>query len=229
VTNRRTLSLYRNTKLRTQAHTRLRWWWCPFPVIEAEVPLRGDVLEVGCGHGVLSLYLALARPGRHVVGVDIDMFKVRAAAVAAGQLHEGEADVDFETVEPGYVPTGKGDAIVFADMLYLLPEAEQKSLLLAAAAALRPGGRMVVKEMGTAPQWKARWNSFQETLATKVFAITDSTGDGLSFVAPVQMEQWLRDAGLDVTGRAVDHGYPWPHYLIVASASTNESTSSSEL
>jgi 2-polyprenyl-3-methyl-5-hydroxy-6-metoxy-1,4-benzoquinol methylase len=215
--------------LRTQAHTRLRWWWCPFPQIETEVPADGDVLEVGCGHGVLSLYLALEKPGRRVTGVDIDMYKVRAAARAAGGLHDGEATVAFETVEAGYRPSGAWDAIVFADMLYLLPEAEQKALLDAAAAALRPGGRVVIKEVGPTPEWKARWNRIQETLATRVFTITDSTGEGMAFVEPERMQQWLSDAGLVVSGHAVDHGYPWPHYLIVASASTNASTSSTEL
>ena len=216
MSGRRALSLYRNMKLRTQAHTRLRWWWCPFPAIEAEVPVDGDVLEVGCGHGVLSLYLALEKPGRRVTGVDIDMDKISAAGRAAGGLHTGEAAVRFETVDPGYRPAGEWDAIVIADVLYLLPEAEQRALLGAAASALRPRGRLVVKEVGTTPQWKARWNRFQETLATGFFSITDSTGDGLSFVDPEQMQGWLADDGLDVTGRAIDHGYPWPHYIIVA-------------
>jgi 2-polyprenyl-3-methyl-5-hydroxy-6-metoxy-1,4-benzoquinol methylase len=193
----------------------LRWWWCPFPAIEAEVPTTGDVLEVGCGHGVLALHLGLGAPERHVVGVDIDGAKIAEASEAAQHLHPGEADVRFEAVAAGYVPTGSWDAVVIADVLYLLPEAQQKALLVGAAAATRPGGVVVVKEMGLQPKWKFSWNRAQETLATRVFRITDSIGHGMTFVDPDTMADWLRAERLDVVHRGVDHGYPWPHHLIV--------------
>jgi len=75
---------------------------------------------------------------------------------------------------------------------------------------------VVVKEMGLEPRWKLRWNRFQETLATKVFRITDSVGAGLTFVAPDVMAAWLTAEGLDVTTTRVDKGYPWPHHLVIA-------------
>jgi len=225
----RAVELFADTPRATRLHTRLRWWWCPFPVIEAAVPDAGDVLEVGCGHGLLTLYLALASRQRHVVGVDIDGAKIAEAAEAATRLRPDEAEVTFHAVEPGYVPDGSWDAIVVADVLYLLPEADQRSLLTAAAGTLRPGGVLVVKEMGLTPRWKLTWNRTQETLATRVFRVTDSVGSGLTFVAPEAMASWLRESSLEVEHRAVDHGYPWPHHLIVATRSTSASTSDSSM
>ena len=211
----RAVSLFAPADRGTRWHTRLRWWWCPFPAIDAEVPRAGDVLEVGCGHGLLSLYLGVRSPARRVTGVDIDARKIEEAVRAAGWLRPGEAEVRFETVAPGYVPTGEWDAIVVADVLYLLPAAEQERLIVAAASALRPGGVVVLKEMGLEPRWKATWNRLQETLATKVVGITDSVGAGLTFVPPETMAGWLRDAGLSASHHRVDHGYPWPHHLVV--------------
>jgi 2-polyprenyl-3-methyl-5-hydroxy-6-metoxy-1,4-benzoquinol methylase len=225
----RAVELFANAPRATRLHTRLRWWWCPFPVIEAAVPVDGDVLEVGCGHGLLTLHLALQSPQRHAVGVDIDSAKIAEAKEAARHLRPGEANVSFEAVDPGYVPEGAWDAIVIADVLYLLPEDDQRALLTAAATALRPAGVVVVKEMGLRPQWKAKWNSTQETLATRVFGVTDSVGSGLVFVEPERMASWLTDAGLIAEHRPVDHGYPWPHHLIVAKASTRASTSDSSM
>jgi 2-polyprenyl-3-methyl-5-hydroxy-6-metoxy-1,4-benzoquinol methylase len=219
--HQRALALFAHGPRSTRLHTRLRWWWCPFPAIEAAVGDATDVLEVGCGHGLLALYLALARPGRRVTGVDIDAAKIAEASAAADELHPSEADITFEAVAPGYLPGPEGTwgAVVFADVLYLLPVEDQRALLVAAAHAVGPGGVVVVKEMGLEPRWKLRWNRFQETLATKVFRITDSVGAGLTFVAPDVMAGWLTAEGLDVTTRRIDKGYPWPHHVVVGSRS----------
>lgn len=224
---RRALDAYRDAGAVTRAQTRLRWWWCPFPAIEAEVPVRGDVLEIGCGHGLLSCYLAASGPGRRVTGVDIDAGKVAQAGVAAGRMAAsravaaepragaGAGALHFEAVEPGYAPDGAFDAIVVADVLYLLGRGDQRRLLEAAAAALAPGGVLVLKESAPAPRWKYRWCRFQETLATRLFAVTASTGTGLDFVGPEVLCRWLAAAGLDVTDAPLHRGYAWPHHLVV--------------
>ena len=202
------LARYRDASRGTRLHTRLRWWWCPFPAIEAEVPRAGDVLELGCGHGLLSVYLALSAGERRVRGVDIDADKIAEADRAGGDV------VDFAAVLPGFVPQEPCDAVVVADVLYLLPRDVQQEIVVAAARAVRPGGVVVLKEMGLAPRWKARWNRVQETLATRVVKITEHTGTGLTFVAPDDMAGWLRAEGLTAQVRALDHGYPWPHTMV---------------
>jgi hypothetical protein len=79
----------------------------------------------------------------------------------------------------------------------------------------------VVKEMGLEQRWKLLWNTLQETLATRLFSITDHTGAGLNFVAPEEMARWLTSAGLDVEVRRLDRGYPWPHHLVVGRRSAS--------
>ena len=207
----------------TRLHTRLRWWWCPFAAIEGAVPRRGDVLEVGCGHGLLTLHLALSAADRAVTGVDIDGAKIAEANAAAARLQPSEATVSFETVPPGYLPSPEAgwDAVVIADVLYLLPAEVQRAVVEAAARAVRVGGAVVIKEMALTPRWKLAWNRAQETLATKVFSVTQSANHDLVFVAPDDMAQWLLDAGLDVESRRLDRGYPWPHHLLVGRAATS--------
>lgn len=195
-------------------HTALRWATCPFAAVEAAVPASGRVLEVGCGHGLLSLSLGLACPHRRITGVDIDSAKVAAATAAAARLARGEADVTFSTVGPGWLPGERVDAVVIADVLYLLPVDEQRRLLGASARCLTDGGVLVVKEVAHTPRWKFRWNRVQETVSTRVLGLT--AGDGsLHFVAPSAMAEWLEADGLRTESRALDRGYPWPHHLLV--------------
>ncbi len=81
----------------------MRWHTSPHRKLEADLPRRGRILEVGCGHGLLALHLALGVPERTVLGVDIDASKIehaRAAAVAA----QVDDRVHFEHVAADWTP-----------------------------------------------------------------------------------------------------------------------------
>ena len=131
------LSLYRDAPLPVRAHVRVRWATCPFRAVAAELPESGSVLEVGCGHGLLSLHLALASADRKVTGIDVDRDKLDAATGAADRA--GLA-ATFEAVEGADLPTGPWDGIGIVDVLYLLSAGDQRSLLRACAERLAPGG-----------------------------------------------------------------------------------------
>lgn len=206
------LRLYRRAPLAVQAHVWVRWFTCPFARVAAAVPERGRVLEVGCGYGLFSSYLALESPDRSVLGVDIDMAKIVHARLVA--KHAG-VDADFHVSPPGELPDGPFDGIVIVDVLYLLDVDEQAGLLRSCVERLALGGTLVVKEMDTTPRWKARWNRLQEFLAVKVVRIT--AGDQLTFLEPSVVAAWLEREGLAVSRRPVDRGYIHPHHLIVGS------------
>jgi len=200
-----------DASLAARAHVRVRWASCPFPAVAAAVPTEGRILEVGCGHGLFSMYLALSGPGRTVVGVDLDADKIAEARAAAARLG---VDVTFEVGTAARLPAGPWDAIVIVDVMYLLDERAQRTLLDECVAQLADGGALVVKEMSATPTWKATWNRTQEALAVKVLRITE--GGGLHFVPSEQLAAWLREAGLVVTETPLDRHYPHPHALLAA-------------
>lgn len=208
---KRLLGLYAGAAAR--AHVLVRWHTCPFPRIAASVPRQGRILEVGCGHGLFSAYLALQAPRRSVRGIDIDELKIGAARTAAERVRRMGGDLDFAAVPPGTLPPGPWDAIVIVDVLYLLSEAAQGALLDGAARLLAPGGVLVVKEMGCRPRWKFHWNRLQETLSVRVLGIT--RGGAFTFLAPERLESMMRERGLATTSVGVDRGRPHPHHLLV--------------
>lgn len=197
-------------------HVAVRWWTCPFPAVERVVPLHGDVLEIGCGHGLLSLYLAACSPHRRVLGVDIDVDKIALASRAADALRaRDDVRVQVECrVADGAVPDGPWDAIVIADVLYLLPVELRHRLLDEAADRLAPGGVLVVKETDRHPRWKGSLTIAQELVSTQVLRITE--GETVEFEPPAAFAARLRARGLEVEGHRVDRGYPHPHHLLLA-------------
>lgn len=207
------LALYSRAPLPVRAHVRGRWASCPFRRIAGEVPSRGRVLEVGCGYGLFSCHLALASKERDVLGIDIDLRKIVHARFAAEEARARGASCDFHLMPPGEVPDGLWDAIVIVDVLYLLEPDAQAGLLHSCTEQLALGGRLIVKEVGTTPSWKAHWNAVQEFLAVKVLRIT--SGDQLTFLDPDVLGAWMEKDGLSVRQQAIDRGYPHPHHLIV--------------
>ena len=101
-------------------------------------------------------------------------------------------------------------------MLYLLGRDRAADWVRSAAQALEPGGRLVVKELDVTPWWKARWSRFQEVLATRVMRITE--GEELELIPRDDVVDAMREAGLTVRTRRLDHGRLHPHYVAVGTA-----------
>ncbi len=192
-------------------HTSVRWRTCPFSTVAGAIPAAGRILEIGCGHGLLSSYLTLESRHREVWGTDVDGTKIRAAERAA---RRSGANIRFLAIEAGELPEGPWDAVAVVDVLYLMEPADQERLLRRAAALLAPGGVLVVKEMGSRPAWKFMIMRLQEVAAVRLLRIT--AGATLDFVPPDGAAEWLRSTGLEVESRPIDAGYPHPHHLLVA-------------
>lgn len=101
------------------------------------------VVELGVGSGRIAL--PLARRGARVTGVDTSGHLLELAAVAAGRecldVHLTQADIR------GWLPAERADLVIcVCATLAQLPTAEDRRAALAtAAAAVRPGGTVVVE------------------------------------------------------------------------------------
>lgn len=212
---KRVMELWADADRGGRLHTTARWWTAPFSELELEVPLAGDILEIGCGHGVFTTYLAITSTARRMVGIDIDADKIAQATGVISRLGPGEADLRFETVPSGTVPRIEGGwrSIVFADVLYLLGRDRRQALLADCVDALAPGGLLVIKEVDTRPFLKAGLAQVQELLATKVLRITD--GHTLEFASSDELETLLVDLGLSAMSKRIDHGYLHPHCVVL--------------
>lgn len=171
--------------------------------VAARVPLSGaEVLDVGCGGGLLSE--ALAGKGARVTGIDLAEALIQVARLH--RLESGlEIDYQVKTVEAlAAERPGSFDAITCMEMLEHVPD--PAAILDACATLLKPGGRLFVSTLNRTPSAFVLAIVGAEYVARLLPRGTHRYED---FIRPSELAAWLRATGLeleDVTGMAYE---PW--------------------
>ncbi|MEO8359704.1 MAG: class I SAM-dependent methyltransferase [Vicinamibacteria bacterium] len=202
------LPLYRKQTLGVRLHTRLRAWSAPLGAVVDALPLSGSLLDIGCGHGLVSNEAWLRGDHLRVLGVDLSETKIASARASVGD----RADIEFRHARLEEVPETGFDAVALIDVLYLVPESQWDGFLRICLQKLRAGGLFVLKEITTEPRWKFERLKLQEFMSTRVLRIT--TGDKMYFESSAALASRLERIGFEsVAVRHLDAGYTSPHVL----------------
>jgi 2-polyprenyl-6-hydroxyphenyl methylase/3-demethylubiquinone-9 3-methyltransferase len=174
-----------------------------------------DLLDVGCGHGVLAALLLGGGAGRRVVGIDPDARKIAWAKESIGKSPNAEFRACTIEALAAERPA-MFDCVIVADVLCLIARDSWPSFLDAARRLLRPGGRLVLKDAENDGSWRAVKALWQERLMVHVLRRTVSTG-GIGFATREELAGFVTRAGFvvdDITSYA--RGYTAPHVLLTA-------------
>jgi 2-polyprenyl-3-methyl-5-hydroxy-6-metoxy-1,4-benzoquinol methylase len=101
------------------------------------------VLDVGCGVGLLAFYLRERGVTLPLTGFDIDARKIREAKTVASECYGGLEFFEHDVQKP--LPKFSGSVAVF-DLLHYLAPARQETLLAELAAAIPPGGMLLLRD-----------------------------------------------------------------------------------
>lgn len=195
-------------------------WFCRTrlklaPLAEVAAQTSGtDVLDVGCGHGVLAALLVHAHPEWRVVGIDPDARKIEWASESIGKNPHTEFHA-WTIEELAAKRPAAFDCVVIADVLCLISRDAWASVLASAKQALRPGGRLVLKDAENDGSWRAIKALMQERLMVHVLRRTLASGIG--FATREELADYVRRAGFvvdDITSHA--RGYTTPHVILTA-------------
>lgn len=150
-----------------------------------------DVVDVGCGGGILSE--ALARRGARVTGIDMGDAPLQVAREHA-QL--GGLDIEYQQVQVEHFAqekVGKFDVVTCMEMLEHVPD--PSSVVKACAQLVKPGGWVVFSTINRNPK------SYLFAIVGAEYVlgmIPKGTHDYLRFIKPSELGHWVRDAGLDI-------------------------------
>jgi ubiquinone biosynthesis O-methyltransferase len=169
-------------------------------ILDLTGPVRGlHVLDVGCGDGHLAL--ALARAGAQVSGVDPDPRMLRLARC---RFEEAGVTVNLAEAQAQALPfeDARFDVVVAVTVLCFVGRPEQAVAEM--ARVLRPGGRLMIGELGRFSTWAA-WRRIRGWLG-------HATWRAARFRTAADLHRLAAGAGLDaqsVRGAVFYPPYGW--------------------
>ena len=170
------------------------------------LPARGRVLDLGCGFGLFSLYYARTHPALTVEGFDRNARRIEMARAAARRLGLGNVRYEVGDVMD-YRGGARFDAAYMLDIVHHIPEAAVRPLLEQVAKCLPAGGRLVIKDVDSAPAWK-RWFTFA------LDKVMDPKAP-VRYWEAEELTRLLEDVGFTVHRHLMVDILPYPHILYI--------------
>lgn len=194
----------------TRTYSNIRFHIIPLRFLEEisqYIPERGNVLDLGCGFGLFSLFLALSHPGVQVTGVDISENRINMARRSAQEL--GVKNVQFHAQDiRGFDVSAKYDLVITLDLLHHIPYTDGNLLLEKISQWLAPEGIFLMKDITTRPRGMLYFTFLLDLLMNPkdAFYYRD-------------MDTWVGEA-TKVGFQRVEQHYMWdilpyPHILLI--------------
>lgn len=193
-------SRYKDLSLGTKTFLSIRWKLTPYDVMAAKMPTQGKILDLGCGHGLFALALALGSSEREVLGVDHDAARVELGEKAARGLN----NLHFEKGSVLGPPPGPYAGISLIDVMHYFSPALQEQVVIGLQSSLIEGGTLLIREVNPQSGLVSSLNRGYEALATKV-GFTRSNSKDNHFRTPEQWEKLLKRCGFEVESTPCSH------------------------
>lgn len=204
--------LYGNISFKYKIALFLRWISAPFIDIEKEIPKRGLILDIGCGHGLFDALFAYKSKSRKIIGLDPDESKI----VIAKQLEKKFPNLQFKH---GYFHPldfkQKFDFIILCDVEYLLSPSGKMKLFTQMKKVLKRKGAIVLKTNHNNHTIGFFLCYFQEIIATRILSYTYSQ-TGLHFFTLDEYKDLFQKCGLKIIKeKSLKTTFFHPHYLFL--------------
>jgi 2-polyprenyl-3-methyl-5-hydroxy-6-metoxy-1,4-benzoquinol methylase len=183
----------------------LRWariLRAPYKEIEQLVPKNAKIVDIGCGYGFFTNFLAISGPRRQVIGIDISGERIEKA-------YKKLKNVEFVNSDIMHLDIQYCDVVVIIHMLHHLPSFQaQEELLRGCYQKLSPGGLIIIGEIDSVPLWKA--------FCSKAIDHLLYSGDSFHFRTCQNFKQAIEKTGFrDVQIIDCSKGIPFSHKVLV--------------
>ncbi|MGC3958805.1 MAG: 1-acyl-sn-glycerol-3-phosphate acyltransferase [Verrucomicrobiota bacterium] len=190
VVRRKVERLYRYQGIYVEQFVKWKMKLDPFFLkLDSVVPRQAQVLDLGCGYGMATHWLAAFTDTRTFWGVDYDEEKIRVAQRSAAEISR----IKFTQGDLLECELPPGDAALLLDVLHYWTADKQLLILNKVRQALRPGGRLILRDGARAETSEHRNIHRWEVFATQLGM--NRTKEGLHFQTLAEMETMLKRAG----------------------------------
>ena len=174
----------------------------------------GEIADIGTGRGQLPILLLELGRATKAWGVDWDADKIAAAVKAAASPRDDGAalPVEFAAGDARTCDPPAADTVLLIDLIHYVRIEEQDAILARAAAAVRPGGRLLVREADT----ERGLRSFATLLEELVFtALRFNRGERVKLRPAREIVARLEAAGLACSIQPAWGKTPFSNVLII--------------
>jgi len=180
---------------------------------ESSLPL----LDIGCGIGLLPLYLRENNWKPKITGVDYDLRKVKEGQKLISNSNQkgiqiSQCDARFD------LPAHEGNVTIL-DILQFFTEEEQNSLLSKVAKSIKAGGKLIIRTgiKDESLRFKITW--LGDMLAKATFWMKAAP---TSYPTTNQLNATLSKEGLEVEIRPFWGKTPFNNFIVVAKRSVTD-------
>ncbi|MEA2560386.1 MAG: hypothetical protein QOH06_1890 [Acidobacteriota bacterium] len=172
------------------------------------LPDEGRLLDLGCGRGILLSLLVTAGESRlELTGIESSVQAATAARNALG------AEAEIRIGDLMDIPLPPARAALLLDVLHYLPAPAQEELLARVAAALEPGGLLLIRDADAAGGWRFTATRIQEracALARRHWQ------QRFHYRSAAEWRRLLESAGFRVDVEPMAEGTPYANVLLAA-------------
>lgn len=168
----------------------IRSWILPLKDIDQIVPKNAKVLDLGCGEGVLTSYLA-NQPGRNIVGVDLNKNRIRKS---------DKKNLKFEYGDATKYPIKNVDVVIMSDSLHHMDKDSHQELLSKISQNLKKGNLLLIKDVDT--------SQFIRSRLTRLWDFILYPEDKVYFYNSKVLMKMLEELGFKVEIRYASKSFP---------------------
>ncbi|OGH18568.1 MAG: hypothetical protein A2770_00345 [Candidatus Levybacteria bacterium RIFCSPHIGHO2_01_FULL_38_12] len=133
--------------------SKFKFWEEPYEIVDKIVPLNGTIIDLGCGEGLLSNYLAISSPKRKVIGYELapERLAVAKKGIKNASFYVGDiVDVSYPNADA---------VVVFHVLHHLNSTINQEQVLKKTKNSLKKNGKLIIVEVHVKPTIKyiAAW------------------------------------------------------------------------
>ena len=204
-----TINLYQSTGWK-RWFVRLRFWDAPYEEIEKLVPKKGKIVDLGCGEGIFTNYLALGSKKRELIGIEIDEGRVKDADKGLENtrfIHGDALKRDFP----------KADVILMIHLLHHLPSHKSQKLLIGnCVKKLKKGGRLIIAEVDQKPIVKYLISWLTDAFVVPILFERRLFNFSFFYRSESEWKRLLTKYGFTVNASGVSRGKPFSHVVFEA-------------
>lgn len=182
----------------------LKWLVFPFKQMEKYFPKMGEIVDIGCGEGLFTLFLALKQKKRKVYGIDLNSKKIKLAKQTSINL----PNISFKIINAFSWKT-KVDGIVISDVFHHFPKEKQEPFLRKTFHLLNNKGVLLIKEINK--------DDFVRSRLSRIWDYFLYPKDQINYWSKRKLIQTLTKIGFRVTVKRDAYLFPGSTFLYICS------------